>query len=336
MSSTDLLERRLTRLHDELEDAGVRIDGPRAMELLREVDRARSPRRHERRFPSYGAIVSGEAAATLSTLDKLGAVRLKPLPGTDPGVRAMADGVQAFAFVRPDAAELVLLASPVGREIELVRLRRSLGPATTLVCRTDDAVVRVYRPGEIVIFDGTRWWTKPDARNYGLSVRRALPAAPLDVTQHILDFCVHTAGPGAGGTMLVWCLDPDTLDQLRNLSAHTRLRAAAELPLTLPVAHSAIRQLLFQVDGAAAVDPEGTVVEIGLHLRPSTSAHRSIPLPAFGGTRHAAAQRSSKDFPNAIFFVVSDDGPVTVFNDGRTIASIVMDTDLGAVTEPQI
>jgi hypothetical protein len=248
----------------------------------------------------------------------------------------MADGVQAFAFVRDDAAELVLLASPVGREIELVRLRRALGPATTLVCRTDDAVVRVFRPGEIVIFDGTRWWTKPDARNYGLSVRRALPAAPLDVTQHILDFCVHTAGPGAGGTMLVWCLDTDTLDQLRNHSAHTRLRAATELPLTLPVAHSAIRQLLFQVDGAAAVDPDGSVVEIGLHLRPSASAHQNIPLPAFGGTRHAAAQRSSKDFPNAIFFVVSDDGPVTVFNDGRTIASIVMDTDAGAVTEPQI
>jgi hypothetical protein len=172
-ASTDLLERRLSRLRDELEDAGVQIDGPRAIELLREIDRARSPRRHERRFPSYGAIVSGDVATTLSRLDELGAVRLKPLPGADPGVRAMADGVQAFAFVRPDAAEIVLLASPVGREIELVRLRRSLGPATTLVCRTDDAVVRVYRPGETVIFDGTRWWTKPDARNYGLSVRRA-------------------------------------------------------------------------------------------------------------------------------------------------------------------
>ena len=69
------------------------------------------------------------------------------------------------------------------------------------------------------------------------------------------------------------------------------------------------------------------MVEIGLHLRPSTEAHRDVEVPTRSGTRHAAALRTSHDVPGAVFFVVSEDGPVTVYVRGRIVASIHMDTD---------
>src|SRR5437868_4528933 len=82
------IRRRMGRLREELADAGIELpDGP---ELLREIDRARFPHRHERRFPSYGAIVSGsDDTATVNALDELGAVRLPAPRDTVRGVRQM-------------------------------------------------------------------------------------------------------------------------------------------------------------------------------------------------------------------------------------------------------
>ena len=316
-------DRRLERLREELEDAGARVRTDDEIGLLKEIDRARSPRRHERRFPSYGAIlVSATGGEAAKALDEIGAVRFATERAAARQIRPMADGVQSFALMRRDSAELVLLPSPIPREVEMIRLRRALGAGSILVCRSTDGVVRVVDHGQIVIFDGTRWWTKPDARRYTTFVQRAVPAAPVDTTEHILDFCVHSAGPAPGGTILVWCLNTDALTSLRRRSTRTQPALPLSLPLTLPVAHSAIHQLLSQVDGAAAVNHAGDLVEIGLHLRASSKAQRSTTIAPSAGTRHASAQQCSFDVADALFFVVSDDGPVTVYANGSVVASI--------------
>ncbi len=325
--------RRLERLLGELQDAGAASTDYDDIALLKEIDRARFPRRHERRFPSYGAIVAaGDGQEVSDALDGLGALRLGAPREAARQMRPMADGVQSFAFIRPHAAELVLLVSAVPREAGLIRLRRSLGPTAMLVCRSEDGVVRVIDRGHITNFDGTRWWTKPDAVQYTMSVVQAVPDAPGDITQHILDFCVHTAGPAAGGTILVWCLDDSARQHLHDRSLHTRSRLPVDLPVTLPEAHSALHHLLSQVDGAACVTASGDVVEIGLHLRPSVDVERRVGTQM--GTRHASAQQCSHDIPGAVFFVVSDDGPVTVYFRGAVVASIALpsDTNRGAVS----
>jgi hypothetical protein len=318
----------MTRLRQELEDAGVTMPPGDESGLLREIDRARFPRRHERRFPPYGAFVSvGDANATSDALDELGVTRMAAPRDAARHVRRMADGVQSFSFVRDGEIELIMLPAPVGREIELVRLRRALGPDTALVCRSEDGIVRIFGRRQIVIFDGTRWWTKPDAHEYTISVRRSVRRAPPELTQNILDFCVHSAGPGVAGTMLVWCLDDDAVDQLRRRSVPTQQPLPIRLPLTVPVAHSSICHLLFQVDGAGLVDPGGSLVEVGLHLRASAEAHQMVDVPADRGTRHAAAKRCSHDIRDAVFFVVSEDGPVTVYAGGHVVASIDITAD---------
>ncbi|MEO6571935.1 MAG: diadenylate cyclase [Ilumatobacteraceae bacterium] len=318
----------MARLREELEDAGAWFGG-NAIGLLKAVDRARSPRQHERRFATYGAIVvEGDRAEAVAALDEMGAIRLAADRSAAWRIRTMADGVQSFALITPDTAELVLLPSPVPREVELVRLRRQLGATPIVVSRSIDGVVRVLQRKQIIIFDGTRWWTKPVARRYTTLVQQAVPAAPVETTEQILDFCVHSAGPAPGGATLVWCLDDDALAQLLRSAARTQPPLPLRLPLTVPEAHSAIHQLLSQVDGAAAVNPQGEVVEIGLHLHSSTDAQRLIELPASVGMRHASAQQCSYDITGAVFFAVSDDGPVTVYAGGSTLASIEVPAEI--------
>lgn len=315
--------RRLDRLGEELHDAGARAFCSTGIELLKEIDRARFPRRHERRFPGYGAIVSaGDDADIVQRLDALGATRLVGQRESSHLVREMADGIQSFALIRADSAELVLLPSAIPREVELVRLQRSLGPESTLVCRSADGIVKVVEHDQNLIFDGTRWWTKPDSHRYAALVRAEVPGAPLDVAQNILDFCVHTAGPAAGGTILVWCLREDAIDAIHTSSLRTHPPLAFDVPMTTPEAHSALQHLLSQVDGAATVDRIGNVIEIGLHLHPSADSHMAVDVSPVTGTRHAAAQLCSFDVPDSLFFVVSDDGPVTVFARGSVVASI--------------
>lgn len=294
-----------------------------SIEVLKEIERARFPHRHERRFPGFGAIVSaGDDSSIVDKLEALGAIRLIGRRPNSHLVREMADGIQSFALIRHETAELVLLASPIPREVELVRLHRSLGSDATLVCRTGDGVVKVVERGQISIFDGTRWLTKPDSHRYAATVRAALADAPPDVVQQILDFCVHTAAPAPGGTILVWCHDDAAIAATREASLRTHPELPFEMPIMIPAAHSALQHLLAQVDGAATVDRSGNVVEIGLHLHPSPAAHLAVNVSPLTGTRHSAAQLCSFDTPGALFFVVSEDGPVTVFGRGRVVASI--------------
>ena len=45
-------------------------------------------------------------------------------------------------------------------------------------------------------------------------------------------------------------------------------------------------------------------------------------MPATKGTRHTSAARHTYDCPDMLAFVVSTDGPVTVFSDGQRIADL--------------
>jgi hypothetical protein len=47
-----------------------------------------------------------------------------------------------------------------------------------------------------------------------------------------------------------------------------------------------------------------------------------------GGTRHTSAARHTYDCPDVLAFVVSIDGPVTVFSDGLRIAQLRATTPL--------
>ena len=74
---------------------------------------------------------------------------------------------------------------------------------------------------------------------------------------------------------------------------------------------------LAQSDRAALVDADGVVRTIGVALRPSAEAVRAVN--PYRGTRHTSAQRFSLAEPTTVSFVVSSDGPLSVFARGERL-----------------
>jgi len=59
---------------------------------------------------------------------------------------------------------------------------------------------------------------------------------------------------------------------------------------------------------------------VNVILRPTRASEQAVP-PA-KGTRHTSAARHTYDCPDVLAFVVSTDGPLTVFSDGQRIADL--------------
>jgi DNA integrity scanning protein DisA with diadenylate cyclase activity len=142
------------------------------------------------------------------------------------------------------------------------------------------------------------------------------------VLEAILAFCVHDLGPAPTGAILVWDVRPgirtDPLGHVRHRQPQLHLPGVSLLD---PTSHSAVRSLLGQLDGAVLLDRDATPVEAGVFLTFSERAERAVT--AFdGGTRHASARRFSVDEPGTVVFVVSEDGPLTVYARGDPIARL--------------
>lgn len=316
MGPDDLGERRRLRLREEMGDAGLRLrlDGTTGESLLAEIDYARFPPVHERALPTYGAILlSGPSPAP----EDLGAVVHRG--GAEEIVRLMADGRQAFVLRRRGRTELVVLPTPHDLEGEVVRLREQFGPSRfTAIQRTAVGVVRVFAPSALAVWDGARWWEKPYATAYARAVARAVPDASAPALEAILEFCVHRLSPSPAGAILVWALEESVLSEL---SALPTSRGPA-LSLRDRLNHGPLRQLLSQVDGAALLSPSAELAGVRLLLPASAEAYQRVAVDPVRGTRHAAGRRFSYDSERAVVFVVSEDGPVTVYFKGAAVASI--------------
>ncbi len=316
-----LASRRQQRLRDELLDSGIELPANPmlANKLIEELDYARFPPVHEGILPTYGAVLTGLQVrpevfgGTPSSIEGL----------SDTVLRRLADGRQSFVLRGPAGRELLLLDNPHDREAALVRLR-SRGPLdlTIIVQRGPGGVVRVLAPDGLFIWDGAHWWAKPYASSFTRAVQRAVPTAPIDTLRQLLEFCVHTMSPADAGTALVWALDADTVADVEGLNAARPPTRVPQLPFSSIATGAAIRQLLAQVDGAAIVNRAGQLIAIGAHLRSSPASHEHVKLDPTRGTRHAASRRYSYDHTQSVVFVVSRDGPVTVYSKGEEVTSI--------------
>lgn len=73
-------------------------------------------------------------------------------------------------------------------------------------------------------------------------------------------------------------------------------------------------------DGALLVGQDGRLLAVNVILRPTRNSEQVVPVTK--GTRHTSAARHTYDCPDVLAFVVSTDGPVTVFSDGQRIADL--------------
>lgn len=309
------------------------VDGPAGTALLTELFYALHPPVHEGRVPVYGAIVhvgtSAGAAiegtapegvpAASSRLDHRLDIEL--IGDTlDPAMQRMAaDGRSTFVWRSPEKPKgLVTLARSHASEADLVGLRERLGDVV-VVQRGANGTVRVVTDEGVVIWTGVDWVFKPVARSYLAPLVRLLPDVDAGVLAALLELCVHGLSPRGVGATLVWWLGDGPPQGIN--------RATAQLAYSLTVTdrrhHPALLNICSQVDRAVVVKANGELKAVDVAL--VTSAESESRVAPWGGTRHSSARRYSYDQNHSVVFVVSADGPVSVFVDGASAAQVRVD-----------
>ena len=194
-------------------------------------------------------------------------------------------------------------------------------------CHDRDAHgVRLEPTGDLHLLAADRIWTRrrsqwqarPTARDL-LDRLRTHDGRPgdVEVLAGLLDLVAHVLGPRNVGATLAW------LPNWERTGCEDSLPTGGSTPLLslLERAHDgAVTNLLRQHDGAALVSPAGALWWVGAELRGDRApADASTSSPPVGGMRHRSAARFSRRRPDAWVFVVSHDGPVSVFVGGRDL-----------------
>jgi hypothetical protein len=313
LEANDTTTRRMLRLRHELDDDGIWLpDDVDLLELLlAELDYARHPHAHEGVAPRYGALLATPEALRRQPPESLEQLDISDIPL---GVaRRLADGRSSFV------ARLVggpdrLICFDRTREYESSAVHLTVGTGALVVQRLGRGWVRLTTPKGVAIWDGIHWSTKPLSMDLATRVAAHAPTADPIVLANILELCTHWLSAGRVGATLVWRLDGDPHEL-----GHLNVATAVEIPsldLTRRTHFAALLNAPSQYDRAALVDQAGIVTTVGVHLR---SSELSRAIPPYGGTRHTSALRFTADEPTAIAFVVSSNGPLSVFVRGARL-----------------
>jgi hypothetical protein len=305
---------RLKRLAEELAEADLGLlDAATAPELLLdELDYALRPPTHERRVPTYGAIVDPVTdPATWASGTALTVMSRTTGDLDDEVARRFADGLSSWAVRRLDGVnELVVFDRPASSERDLVVLAEAT--RSTVVQRHPTGVVRVVGTMGVARWDGMAWHREPPLESWIDPERACIEPSQRTVVSDLLSFAVHDLGARGIGALLVHrnAGDPPPQWEMR-LAEPPALRIGHAFDL------APLRHVLSQLDGAAVFDSTGTLRHLGVRLVPSATAEANVE--PYRGTRHTAARRYSYDDPSATVIVVSEDGPVTALRNGEII-----------------
>jgi len=304
---------RLARLADELVESGLPRSGePLVFDLVvEEADQALRPPVHERRVPSSGSIVSPTTdSSTWAEATGLTIIRTPVLGRSLADARLFADGLSSWLVRRPgDDNEWLMFDRPAGSERDLVVLSATLGAA--IVQRHPSGTVRLVGGFGVLRTEGFRWHNEPPVEAL-LSEVADPELTGSDVTKALLEFAVHDLGARGIGALLIL-----RSGVIQGPAIEERFPVPPTLTVGTPFHLAPLRHALSQVDGAAVFDHDGNLCQLGVRLVPSLEAEDRVdPL---GGTRHTSARRYSYDDPSALVVVISEDGPVTVFREGKVL-----------------
>jgi hypothetical protein len=305
---------RLRRLAEELGEAGVDVEllTPLPDALLDELDYALRPPVHESRVPTYGAIVEPTVAyAAWGPPTGLGVTARDATTLVDDDARRFADGLASWVVRRAEGVtDLVVFDRAAGSERDLVVLAGATGGL--IVQRHPTGVVRLVGAFGVVRWDGMTWHREAPVAGWIDTAAACLDDAERDTLARLVTFAVHDLGARGTGALLIHRhTDEPAPPWEANLGVPPPLR------IDRPADLAPLRHVLSQVDGAAVFDRGGTLRRLGVRLVPSAEAERDVdPLR---GTRHTAGRRYSFDDSASTVIVVSEDGPVTVLQQGRIL-----------------
>lgn len=300
------------RLVDELGEVGFELDEAVAADeaLLDEIVYAMRPPVHERRIPSFGALVGRHLEHDWEEATGLHIVRSGQWTRSTDSARRYADGLSTWLGRGTDGLnEWIVLDRAASSERDLVIMADALGGR--IVQRHPSGLVRIVTEVGVLRWNGLLWHREPPVKSWMPVLSPLFGSDELAVLRSMLAFAVHDLGSLGIGALLVhgW----------RGVGViEERMPLPPPLQVVVPWDLAALRHILAQIDGAAVFDPSGTLVHIGARLAPSTAADEEVE--GYGGMRHTSARRFTFDDPHVVAIVVSDDGPVTMFSGGEIVA----------------
>jgi Probable sensor domain DACNK/DisA bacterial checkpoint controller nucleotide-binding len=303
----------MLRLRNELDDEGIWMpdDDDLLALLLVELDYARHPHAHEGVAPRYGALLTTPESMRRQPAGTLEIVDISDIPLAV--ARRLADGRSSFVARVTGGGERLVCFDRT-REYESSAVHLTVATGALVVQRLGRGWVRLSTPSGVATWDGIQWSTKPLSVDLTARIAPHAPGADPVVLSNIVELCTHWLAAGRVGATLVWRLDGDPR-QLTRLG----MGAAIEIP-RLDLSHrahfAALLNALAQYDRAALVEPHGAVSTVGVHLR---SSERSRHIDPYLGTRHTSAMRFSAEEPSVVVFVVSSNGPLSVFCHGERL-----------------
>jgi hypothetical protein len=305
---------RLRRLAEEIGEAGLSVDlsSDWGAIVLTEVDYALRPHVHERRVPSVGTIIeptTEPAGWEVGTQLLVTRRPIEAMPLT--GSRLFADGLASWLIRRLGGDdEWAVFDRPAGSERDLVVLAETMG--ATIVQRHPNGTVRIVGDFGVLRWDGLTWHHEPPIGTWIDAVAACDHHRDRDVLETLLEFAVHDLGARGIGAILLYRADAGA-----STAIELRLPPPPPLDLRRPSDLAPLRHALAQLDGAAVIDHDGILRELGVRLVPSPEAESSVE--GFRGMRHTSGRRYSFDDPAATVIVISEDGPVTVLRNGELI-----------------
>jgi len=280
-------------------------------EVSSELVRGFDPFVHEQSIRPYGAIVCRERP----DFQHLG--RVINTAGLGAAViRSLADGRHSLVLiVKGEPPQLVQLHEAIDTDQDYVS--RAMWVDGVIITSDEQGVVRIVTDHSVTLVEGRRWIARNLVFEAADDVVDAVPAAEGDVVHRLLELCHHRISPARIGATFIYQLTKprparcrDDGVRLETLGLSVMERAAEPLLL-----HQARYR-----DGAMLIAHDGRLLAVNVILRASHASERAVP-PS-GGTRHTSAARHTFDCPEVLAFVVSADGPVTVFSDGHRIADL--------------
>ena len=281
-------------------------------EVGSELARCLDPFVHEQDIRPYGAIVARE----MPHLERLG--RIVDTAGLSRDViRSLADARHSLVLVvKGQPPQLLLLHERMDTDQDYAS--HAVWVDGVIICNDGSGTVRIVTDSSVTMVEGRRWIAKDLVYEAADDIVQVVPAVDGEVVRRLLELSHHRISPNKFGATLLYLLTEQPLTLRRRdegidvTTLNLSVLDAADEPLLL---HQARYR-----DGALLVGRDGRLLAVNVILRPTRASEQAVPVTK--GTRHTSAARHTYDCPDMLAFVVSTDGPVTVFCDGQRIADL--------------
>jgi len=311
VSDADLVRWRLAKLREEVihENIPIRDDDVGQL-ILEEILYARFIKVHEGIRPPYGALIT--------TRDGIAKLEVTPESGDPTLLRPFADGQTALLLRDAGQADAGrIMRVELFDELAALRLARLTNG--TVVQRHESGTITVTDEHAIFINEMFDWRKRPVASDWMFEARDYLGLSgelQMGLFARLLDFCFHQLSPRRIGATLVL--------KLFGGEGHAEFQLdheGYEAPLAVNFMRDSDSQVMSTflriVDGACIVELDGRLsrTQAKLAVEKSTSAL----LGPDKGMRHSSAKWFSFKHPAVVVFVVSADGPVSIYSDGLSM-----------------